>query len=103
MAVWHELAESCKGKLSPMYRVFLDKCRGVLDGSVLTVYASDDMTVNRLNNDRVTAVLRDEGTTLVGEPVQVRFQVGVPATATPEELRNNLIRFSSQFDNITIK
>ena len=103
MAVWHELAESCKGKLSPMYRVFLDKCRGVLDGNVLTVYASDDMTVNRLNNDRVTAVLRDEGTKLVGEPVQVRFQVGVPATATPEELRNNLIRFSSQFDNITIK
>ena len=103
MAIWQELAESCKGKLPPMYRVFLDKCRGSLDNNVITVYASDEMTLDRLNNDRVLGILREQGTNLTGGPVQVRFQVGAPATATPEQLRNNLIRFGSQFDNITIK
>ena len=37
------------------------------------------------------------------DPVQARLQVGIPPTASPEDLRQNLIRFGSQFDNITIK
>ncbi|MBE6962447.1 MAG: DNA polymerase III subunit gamma/tau [Ruminococcaceae bacterium] len=103
MAVWQELAESCKGKLPPMYRVFLDMCRGTLTDNLITVYAPDDMTMGRLNNDRVLGALREQGEKLTGTPVQVRLQVGMPANATPEQLRKNLIQFGSQFDNITIK
>ncbi len=103
MAVWQELAESCKGKLPPMYRVFLDMCRGTLTDDLITVYAPDDMTMGRLNNDRVLGALREQGEKLTGTPVQVRLQVGMPANTTPEQLRKNLIQFGSQFDNITIK
>jgi DNA polymerase-3 subunit gamma/tau len=102
-AVWQELAESCKGKLPPMYRVFLDKCRGSLADGVVTVYAPDDMTMGRLNNDRVLAAFREQGEKLTGTPVQVRLQVGMPAGTTPEQLRENLIQFGSKFDNIIIK
>ena len=101
--VWQELAESCKGKLPPMYRVFLDMCRGTLADNLITVYAPDDMTMGRLNNDRVLGALREQGEKLTGTPVQVRLQVGMPANATPEQLRKNLIQFGSQFDNIKIK
>lgn len=103
MAVWQELAESCKGKLPPMYRAFLDMCRGALEDGLITVYAPDDITKGRLDNDRVTGALREQGELLSGAPVQVRLQVGTPPQASPEDLRKNLIRFGSQFDNIEIK
>ena len=100
---WRALAEGCKGRLSPMYRVFLDMCTGVLEGDMLTVYAPDDITLGRLDNDRVRGVLTEEAAKAAGIPVRVTYRVGEPPKATPQENLQNLLKFSSQFDNIEIK
>jgi len=101
--IWLELAESCKGQLPPMYRAFLDRCRGTLEGDLVTVYAPDDMTKNRLDNDRVTGALQENAQKLSGAPVRVMFQVGQAPQVTPEERMKNLIDFGSQFDSVQIK
>ncbi len=100
---WRALAESCKGRLPPMYRAFLDMCGGVLEGDMLTVYAPDDITLNRLDNDRVRGALGEEAERAAGTPVRLAFRVGEPPRATPQENLKNLLKFGSQFDNITIK
>ncbi len=96
---WRELAEHCKGRLPPMYRAFLDMCTGVVEAGRLTVYAADELTLGRLDNDRVRGVLQEA----CGEPVQVLFRVGEPPATSPEENFKHLLQFGSQFDNITIK
>ena len=99
---WRALAEGCKGRLPPMYRVFLDMCTGVLEGDLLTVYAPDDITLGRLDNDRVRNALAEEAAG-GGVPVRLAFRVGEPLRATPRENLQNLLKFGSQFDNIEIK
>lgn len=47
---WKALSENCKGQIPPMYRAFLDLCGGVLEGDQLTVFAPDEITLNRLDN-----------------------------------------------------
>ena len=100
---WRALADTCKGRLPPMYRVFLDMCTGVLEGDQLTVYAPDDITLNRLDNDRVKGVLREEAGNAAGTAVRLLLRVGEPPKASPEENLKNLLKFGSQFDNIEIK
>ena len=100
---WRALTEACKGRLSPMYRVFLDMCTGVLEGDQLTVYAPDDITLGRLDNDRVRTALSEEACQAGGIPVRLLFRVGEPPQASPKENLENLLKFSSQFDNIEIK
>ena len=95
-------AQRCKGRLPPMYRVFLDMCTGVLEGGLLTVYAPDDITLGRLDNDRVRNALMEEAAS-GGVTVRLVFQVGEPPKATPRENLQNLLKFGSQFDNIEIK
>ncbi|MBE6963899.1 MAG: DNA polymerase III subunit gamma/tau [Ruminococcaceae bacterium] len=100
---WKTLAERCKGRLPPMYRVFLDMCRGALEGDLLTVYAPDDMTLGRLDNDRVRGVLTEEAANAAGITVRLTFRVGEVKQAPPEKNLENLLKFGSQFDNIEIK
>ena len=100
---WRALADTCKGRLPPMYRVFLDMCTGVLEGDQLTVYAPDDITLNRLDNDRVKGVLSEEAGNAAGTAVRLLLRVGEPPKASPEENLKNLLKFGSQFDNIEIK
>lgn len=100
---WRALAESCKGRLPPMYRAFLDMCGGVLEGDQMTVYAPDDITLGRLENDRVRGVLSEEAERAAGTAVRLVFRVGEPPKASPQENLKNLLKFGSQFDNITIK
>ena len=100
---WRALAESCKGRLPPMYRAFLDMCGGVLEGDQVTVYAPDDITLGRLDNDRVRTALSEEAERAAGTAVRVALRVGEPPQATPQENLKNLLKFGSQFDNITIK
>ena len=100
---WRALAEGCKGRLPPMYRVFLDMCTGVLEGDQVTVYAPDDITVGRLDNDRVKSALGEEAAKAAGMPVRLVFRVGEPPKATPQENLQNLLKFGRQFDNIEIK
>ena len=100
---WRALAEGCKGRLPPMYRVFLDMCTGVLEGDLLTVYAPDDITLGRLDNDRVRGRPRRGG--------RRRRRAGAagppggraPQGHAPKENLQNLLKFGSQFDNIEIK
>ena len=100
---WRALAESCKGRLPPMYRVFLDMCTGVLEGDQLTLYAPDEITKGRLDNDRVKKVLLEEAATAAGTAVRLVFHIGPPPQASPQENLQNLLKFGSQFDNIEIK
>jgi len=102
-AVWRELSESCKGRLPMMYRAFLEMCRGSLDGDTVTVYAPDDMTRDRLNNDRVLSALRESGEALSGAPVRVSLVVGEGPQVSREDRMKNLISFGSQFDSVEIK
>ena len=100
---WRNLAESCKGRLPPMYRAFLDLCTGVLEGDQVTVYAPDEITLNRMDNDRVRGALNEEAARAAGMAVRLVFRVGEPPKATPQENLKNLLKFGSQFDNIEIK
>ena len=99
---WRALVEGCKGQLPPMYRVFLDMCSGALEGDQLTVYAPDDITLGRLDNDRVKGVLNEEAAQSAGMPVRLLFRVGEPPKASPQDNLQNLLKFGSQFDNIQI-
>ena len=103
---WRALSETCKGRLPPMYRAFLDLCTGVLEGDQLTVYAPDEITLNRMDNDRVRGALSEEAAKVAGMPVRMVLRTGEAPQApqaTPQENLKNLLKFGSQFDNIEIK
>ena len=97
------LAEGCKGRLPPMYRVFLDMCTGVLEGDQLVLYVADEIAQGRLDNDRVKNALIEEVQKNIGTTVRLMFRTGEPPKATPQENFKNLLKFGSQFDNIEIK
>ena len=88
---------------SPMYRAFLDLCGGTLEGDQITVYAPDEITLSRLDNDRVRGVLSAEAEKVSGQPVRLLLRVGEAPSASPEENLKSLLEFGSQFDNIQIK
>jgi len=100
---WKALAEGCKGRLPPMYRPFLSQCTGVLEGDQLTVYAVDELVLSRLDNDRVKNAILEETQKSTGSAVRLLLRVGEPPRMSPEENFKNLLKFSSQFDNIEIK
>lgn len=102
-AWWRVLAEECKGRLPPMYRVFLDKCRGELKDGVVTVYAPDEISKGRLDNDRVLGALQELGALKAGGPVTVRLTVGSGPASSPEDKLQNLIQMGSQLDHFTIQ
>ena len=86
-----------------MYRAFLDMCTGVLAGDILTVYAPDDITLGRLDNDRVRGILAEAVAQEAGQTVRLMLRVGEPPQAQPVYNLQNLLKFGSQFDNIQIK
>jgi len=100
---WHALAEECKGRLPPMYRVFLDRCSGELKDSALTIFAPDEITKGRLDNDRVLGALQELSALRAGGPVTVRLTVGDGPASSPEDKLEDLIRRGSRLDNFTIR
>ena len=86
-----------------MYRAFLDMCAGQLEGNLLTVWAPDEITYGRLDNDRVRTALLEEAARSAGAPVRLVLKVGEAPKAAPQENLKNLLKFGSQFDNIEIK
>ena len=100
---WRTLAENCKDRLPPMYRPFLGMCSGFLAGDLLTVCAPDNLTLGRLDNDRVREALAQEAEALTGGPVRLALRAGEPPKSSPEENLKNLLAFGKQFDNIEIK
>lgn len=99
---WRTLAEHCKGRLSPMYRPFLGMCTGFLEGDLLTVCAPDELTLGRLDNDRVREILLQEAEALTGGTLRLALRAGEPPKSSPEENLKNLVAFGRQFDNIEI-
>ena len=99
---WRALAEGCKGRLPPMYRVFLDMCTGVLEGDLLTVYAPDDITLGRLDNDRVAERPRRGGGRrrhdgAAGVPGGEPPQGDAPGkSAEPAEIRQSVRQYRDQ-------
>ena len=93
---WRTLAENCKNRLSPMYRPFLGMCSGFLEGDLLTVCAPDDLTLGRLDNDRVREALTQEAEALAGGPVRLALRVGELPKASPEENLKNLLAAGRQ-------
>lgn len=102
-AIWQELSESCKAQLSPMYRVFLEQCRGAVEGDLLTVYAPDDLTKGRVDNDRVRGKLKELGDQLTGASLRVTVVVGAGPKTSQADRMKNLLQFGKKFDNIEIK
>ncbi len=86
-----------------MYRAFLELCGGALAGDQVTVYAPDEITLNRLDNDRVRGILAAEAEKASGQAVRILFQVGEAPKASPQENLKSLLEFGSRFDNIEIK
>lgn len=100
---WPAVSEACKGRLSPMYRAFLDLCKGVQQENILMIYAPDDMTKKRLDNDRVITALQEVTQQQTGAVLTVHFTIGVPPATSPKDNLKHLIQFGSQFDNVTVK
>ena len=78
-------------------------CTGVLEQGAITIYAPDDITVGRLDNDRVKTAIQEEFAAASGSTARVLFRVGQAPVASPQENLQSLLQFGSQFDNIEIK
>ena len=57
-----------------MYSSFLTMCGGVFSDGLLTVYAPDEVTLGRLDNDRVRSILGEELEKLAAAPEPVRVK-----------------------------
>ena len=86
-----------------MYRAFLDKCKGELKDSIVTVYAPDEIIRGRLDNDRVLGALQELSALKAGGPVTVRLTVGSGPASSPEDKLQGLIQMGSQLDNFSIQ
>ena len=78
-------------------------CAGQMEGDMLTVWAPDEITYGRLDNDRVRTALQETAAEQTGQPVRLALRVGEAPKAAPQENLKNLLKFGSQFDNIEIK
>ena len=86
-----------------MYRVFLDKCTGVMENGHLLIYAPDEITLSRIDNDRVRGILSEEAARAVGSPMGILLRVGERPKKDPKQNLQNLLDFASKHDNIEIK
>lgn len=92
---WDVLLERCRARLPVMYRPVLSQCRGTLADGLLTLYAPDSVTLGRLNNERITAVLLEES-----GAERVTMREGTPPPVSPQENREALLTFSRQRPDI---
>ena len=107
--VWPRLLNSYKSRLPAMNRAFLDSAWGVLEGDLLTVICSSDLTKAQLHNEKVQSVLQEITSAAEGRPIAVAFTVGqlpaspAAAAAPTEDKLDALIGLGSQFDNFKVK
>ena len=94
------ILERCRERLPAMYGSFLSQCAGTFADGLFTLYAPDSVTLGRLNNERVTAVLQEESG---AERVTMREGSPPPVNASepsPQENREALLTFSRQRPDI---
>ncbi len=101
-ALWNELVEQYKNKLTPMYWFMLDDARGFLEGDEMVVRCGDGLTLESLNNPEVAAVIREATGAKLGREIRVRFALG-SGDGPPEDKLEELIRQGSKFDSFTVK
>jgi len=75
-ALWGQLMEHYKGRMTVDKRVFLNMAAGVLDGDCLTVYCPNDFVKTALDTAAVAEVLRQVTSEHTGQPIRVVYTVG---------------------------
>jgi len=75
-ALWSQLMEHYKGRMTVDKRVFLNMATGVLDGSCLTVYCPNDFVKTALDTTAVAEVLHQVTSEHTGQPIRVAYAVG---------------------------
>ena len=101
-ALWGELVEQYKNRLTPMYWFMLDDARGTLEGDEMVVRCGDELTLESLNCPEVSGVISQVTGEKLGRPVRVRFAMGGGETPPADKLEE-LIRQGSRFDSFTVK
>ena len=100
--VFARLMESYKNRLTPDKRAFIGMAKGRLAGGVLTVSCGTELQKNMLDTLAVTQVLSEVTAQAVGQPVTVRFEVGMPAGEKHDKMQD-LLQMGSKFGNFTVK
>lgn len=101
-ALWGELVEQYKNRLTPMYWFMLDDARGTLEGDEMVVRCGDELTLESLNCPEVSGVIGQVTGEKLGRPIRVRFAMG-GGEIPPEDKLEELIRQGSRFDSFTVK
>ena len=101
--IWLTLMESYKNRLTPDKRAFVGQADGRLANGVLTVYCPTTVVKAMLDNETVSAVLREVTGQSVGREIAVRFAVGEPEDGKKRDKFQDLLRMGSKFDNFNIK
>ncbi len=103
-ALWGTLLEQYKNRIAVDKRAFLGMCRGELKDGVMTVWCPNDLVLQRLRTDEVTAVLEEVTSEAAGCGVHVIFKVGTPtAQEAGGDRMQELLSLGQKFDNFTIK
>ncbi len=102
--IWNRLIERYKDQVMPMYQFMLDDARGTLEGDLLTVRCGDDLTLESLDCEAVTEVLRSVTGDYLGRPVRVRYILNGKNDPLPREDKlEELIRQGKNYDAFTVK
>lgn len=103
---WPELLTKVKPDITIMEHIHLSNpamAQADFKDGWLTITADGEFTLKVLNNSNVMNALKEKAETILGSPVQVRFQIQGARQGGDDDPFNDLIAFGSQFDNITIK
>ena len=103
--VWSRLIERYKDQVMPMYQFMLDDARGTLEGDMLVVRCGDDLTLETLDCEAVTQVLKSVTGDYLGRPIGVRYLLsgGKNDPAPQVDKLDELIRQGRNYDSFTVK
>ena len=102
-ALWGALLEQYKNRVAVDKRAFLGMCRGELKDAAMTVWCANELVLQRLRTEEVTAVLEEVTSEAAGRDVHVIFKVGTPAAPAGADKMQELLSLGQKFDNFTIK
>ena len=99
-----KLIERYKDQVMPMYQFMLDDARGTLEGDVLVVRCGDDLTLETLDCEAVTEVLKSVTGEFLGRPVTVRYRLsgGKNDPAPQADKLEELIRQGKHYDSFKV-
>ena len=101
--LWWDLVERYKERLTPMYWFMLNGAFGDMDGDTLVVHCDDELTMETLNCQEVSEVLRAVTGEKLGRSITVRYTMEKAKDPAPVDKMEELIRIGSKFENFKIK